>query len=68
MLFRSKDLCNTFKAFKPVNNEVSNKLSIAVAGLEATLDGVDSDLIRENDVLRDRVKNDVDDILSKFKL
>jgi hypothetical protein len=29
---------------------------------------VDSDLIRENDMVRDRVKNDVDDILSKFKL
>ena len=51
-----------------MNNEVSNKLAIAVAGLESTLNGVDSDLIRENDMVRDRVKNDVDDILSKFKL
>ena len=67
-LDKAKDLCNTFKAFKPVNNEVSNKLAIAVAGLESSLSGVDSDLIRENDMVRDRVKNDVDDILSKFKL
>jgi hypothetical protein len=51
-----------------VDNEVSNKLSVAVSGLEQTLNGVDSDLIRENDMVRDRVKNDVDDILSKFKL
>ena len=65
-LDKAKDLCNTFKQFKPVDNEVSSKLAIAVAGLEATLNGVDSDLIRENDLVRDRVKNDVDDILSKF--
>ena len=67
-LDKAKDLCNTFKQFKPIENEVSNKLASAVAGLEATLSGVDSDLIRENDMVRDRVKNDVDDILSKFKL
>jgi hypothetical protein len=67
-LEKAKDLCNTFKQFKPVDNEVSNKLSVAVSGLEQTLNGVDSDLIRENDMVRDRVKNDVDDILSKFKL
>ena len=66
-LDKAKDLCNTFKQFKPIENEVSNKLASAVAGLEATLRGVDSDLIRENDMVRDRVKNDVDDILSKFK-
>jgi hypothetical protein len=67
-LEKAKDLCNTFKDFKPVDNEVSSKLSSAVLGLEQTLNGVDSDLIRENDMVRDRVKNDVDDILSKFKL
>jgi hypothetical protein len=67
-LEKAKDLCNTFKDFKPVDNEVSSKLSSAVLGLERTLSGVDSDLIRENDMVRDRVKNDVDDILSKFKL
>ena len=66
-LDKAKDLCNTFKQFKPIENEVSNKLASAVAGLEATLSGVDSDLIRENDMVRDKVKNDVDDILSKFK-
>ena len=66
-LDKAKDLCNTFKDFKPVDNEVSSKLSSAVLGLERTLSGVDSDLIRENDMVRDRVKNDVDDILSKFK-
>ena len=66
-LEKAKDLCNTFKQFKPVDNEVSSKLSVAVTGLEQTLNGVDSDLIRENDMVRDRVKNDVDDILSKFK-
>ena len=66
-LDKAKDLCNTFKQFKPIENEVSNKLASAVLGLERTLNGVDSDLIRENDMVRDRVKNDVDDILSKFK-
>lgn len=64
---KARELCATFKNFKPIDNEVSSKLVDAVNKLEGTLTGVDSDLIRESDAIRDKVKNDVDDILSKFK-
>jgi len=65
---KAKELCETFKQFKPIDNEVSRRLSVAVAGLEATLSGVDTDTLRESDVVRDKVRDNVDDILSKFKL
>jgi hypothetical protein len=32
------------------------------------LNGVDIDTIRDSDAVREKVKNNVDDILSKFKL
>ena len=65
---KAKELCETFKQFKPIDNEVSRRLSVAVAGLEATLSGVDTDTLRESDAVRDKVRDNVDDILSKFKL
>lgn len=65
---KARDLCATFKQFKPVDNEVSRRLSEAVSGLEATLSGVDTETLRESDAVRDKVKDNVDDILSKFKL
>ena len=68
MIPQSKELCATFKAFKPVNNEVTNRLTDAVTKLEYALNGVDIDTIRDSDAVREKVKNNVDDILSKFKL
>jgi len=65
---KAKDLCETFKQFKPIDNEVSRRLSEAVSMLEATLNGVDTETLRESDAVRDKVKDNVDDILSKFKL
>lgn len=65
---KAKDLCKTFNQFKPNKSEKSNILTDAVTRLEMTLDGVDADLIRENDRTRERVKNEIDDILSKFGL
>jgi predicted house-cleaning noncanonical NTP pyrophosphatase (MazG superfamily) len=65
---KAKELCATFKAFKPVNNEVTNRLTDAVTKLEYALNGVDIDTIRDSDAVREKVKNNVDDILSKFKL
>lgn len=64
---KARELCATFKSFKPIDNELSSRLVSAVGMLENTLTGVDSDLIRESDAVRDKVKNNVDDILSKFK-
>jgi len=65
---KAKDLCETFKQFKPIDNDVSRRLSEAVSMLEATLNGVDTETLRESDAVRDKVKDNVDDILSKFKL
>ena len=63
---KAKDLCTIFEGFKPLNDERTEKLSIAVANLRKTLSGVDSETIRDSDAVRDKVKSDVDDILSKF--
>jgi hypothetical protein len=65
---KAKELCETFKQFKPIDNELSRRLGVAVSGLEATLNGVDTETLRESDAVRDKVKDNVDDILSKFKL
>lgn len=64
---KAKELCDTFKKFKPIDNEISNKLSEVVVKLENALNGVDTKSIRESDAVRDKVKSEVDDILSKFK-
>jgi hypothetical protein len=64
---KARELCVTFKKFKPIDNELSNKLVSAVSMLERTLTGVDSDVIRESDAIREQVKSHVDDILNKFK-
>jgi hypothetical protein len=65
-LDKARELCNTFKQFKPINNEVSNQLDVAVSRLEQVLSGVDIDVLRDSDAVRNRVKSNVDDILSKF--
>ena len=64
---KAKELCDTFKKFKPIDNEISSKLSEVVVKLENALNGVDTKSIRESDAVRDKVKSEVDDILSKFK-
>ena len=64
---KAKELCDTFKKFKPIDNEISNKLSEVVVKLENALNEVDTKSIRESDAVRDKVKSEVDDILSKFK-
>jgi hypothetical protein len=65
---KAKELCATFKAFRPISNDTTNRLSDAVSKLEYALHGVDIDTIRDSDAVREKVKNNVDDILSKFKL
>jgi hypothetical protein len=65
---KARDLCVVVNKFKPVDNEVSIKLSEAVNKLEATLNGVDIETLRDSDAVRHKVKENVDDILSKFKL
>ena len=65
---KAKELCKTFKEFRPLDNEMTSRLSDAVTKLENSLHGVDSETIRDSDAVRNKVKSDIDDILSKFKL
>jgi hypothetical protein len=60
---KAKDMCESFKAF---NLTGSAELEEARASLEKTLSGVDAELIRDSDAVRSNVKEDVDNILSKF--
>lgn len=64
---KAKELCKTLQGFRPSNNEVSDRLMEVAKRLSQTLQGVDRETLRDSDVVRDKVKNDVDDILSKFK-
>jgi hypothetical protein len=57
-------LCNTFRDF---NLTDSKPLEDCRAALEKVIKGVDKEMLRENDVVREQVKDDLDDILSKFK-
>lgn len=65
---KAQELCNVIKKFKPLDNELSKQLDYAVTKLDATLNDVSIDVLRDSDAVRNRVKNEVDDILSKFKL
>tara|TARA_R110000824_G_scaffold131421_2_gene293478 strand:- start:493 stop:1413 length:921 start_codon:yes stop_codon:yes gene_type:complete len=63
---KAKDLCSTYTQFKLVDNEESQKLEVAIDSLGSILNGVSTDALKESVVTRKRVKNGVDDILSKF--
>jgi hypothetical protein len=63
---RAKALVNTCKGFRPVKSGESDKLGEAVESLERTLSGVSTELLRDSDAMRDKVKTEIDDILSKF--
>lgn len=63
---KAKDLCRTIGAFRYVDNEHSQKLRSVAKQLDDTLEGVSTDALRESDYTRDRVKSDIEDILSKF--
>lgn len=61
---RALELCSTFREFNPTGNTL---LEDARQRLSATLADVTTDQLRHSDSLRERVKSDVDDILSIFK-
>ena len=65
-LEKAKELCRTYSQFKLVDNEDSRKLQSVIKLLDNALTGIDSELLRESDMVRDKVKTNVDDILSKF--
>lgn len=63
---KAKALINTCKKFQPVKNEMSTKLDSAIKELDQSLGGVTTQSLRESDAIRDKVKSDIDYILSKF--
>ena len=60
---QAKELCNTLKDFNLTNNQA---LEDARVQLENALKDVSVEDLRESSYVRSVVKNDVDDILSKF--
>ncbi len=63
---KAKDLCRTIGGFKYVDNEHSRTLQSVAKQLDDALTGVSSETLRDSDYTRDKVKNEVEDILSKF--
>ena len=60
---KAREIASMYKDFNLTGNK---DLADAARSLENTLNGVTAELIRDSDAVRDKVKNDVDDILGKF--
>lgn len=60
---KAKEYCHVYKDFNLTGDA---KLSGVITQLEMALRGVDADMLRESDAARSQVKDEVDDILSKF--
>jgi len=60
---KAKEMCESFKNFNLMGNI---ELEQARARLEKVLSDVTAEDIRESDAVRESVKTDIDDILSKF--
>lgn len=60
---KARELASMYKDFNLTGN---TNLAEASRLLENTLNGVTAELIRDSDAVRDKVKNEVDDILGKF--
>jgi len=60
---KTKELASLYRTFNVANNPL---IAEVVKQLESTLANVTADTIRASDTLRKNVKNDVDDILTKF--
>jgi hypothetical protein len=60
---KARELAGLYKEFNLVGDV---RLSEASMQLEQALSGVSAELIRDSDAVRNKVKDDVDDILSKF--
>ena len=61
---KALELCNTFKAFNLTENPHLDK---AATSLQRILSDVPLDALRESDSTRQQVKQEVDDILNKFR-
>lgn len=63
-LEKALSLCNVFREFNLTDNK---PLEECRASLEKALSGVSINALRENEAVREQVKGDIDDILSKFR-
>jgi hypothetical protein len=61
---KALEYCETFKSFNLTNNQ---PLEEARQALEGTLRGLNVDMLKESTAVRETVKNDIDDILAKFR-
>ncbi len=62
-LEKAKEYCRLYKDFNLTND---SGLDQAVTQLELALRGVDAETLRDSDAVRSQVKDEMDDILSKF--
>jgi hypothetical protein len=60
---KARSLCDTFRSFNLTNDA---DLAKASESLKNVLNGVDADLLRESDAVRESVKSGVDDILLQY--
>jgi len=60
---KAKEYCRLFKDFNLTNDSA---LDEAVNRLDLALRGVDAEMLRDSDAVRSQVKDEMDDILSKF--
>lgn len=63
-ILKAQEFCRSFEKFNLVN---SPELEAARIALSRALDGVDAESLRDSDALRSTVKEEIDDILGKFK-
>ena len=65
-LQKAKDYCKSYANYDLADTKDNKKLKSAIKLLDDTLNGVDSNTLRESDIVREQVKSNVDEILSKF--
>jgi hypothetical protein len=60
---KAKEYCRVYKDFNLTDD---SKLADAITQLDMALRGVDADMLRDSDAARSQVKDEMEDILSKF--
>jgi hypothetical protein len=60
---KAKEYCRLYKEFNLTSDQA---LDDAITQLDLALRGVDAETLRDSDAVRSQVKDEMDDILSKF--
>ena len=63
---KAQEMCKSFKKFQPSETAESKKLVSAVVSLENVLSGISIENLKESEIERAEVQEEVNDILSKF--